>query len=361
MLKKIFNQIQKKPDRPYRLLQIESSLNCNLECIMCPWIDLHQSEKLLSLETFNHVRPYLHLAEEVDLTGGGEPLTNPHILEMVWAAKEAGCKVGFSTNGLYLTPELSEALIELGLDWISFSFDAATPETYHQIRQGSSYETVTGNIRALKALKEKTGSLVPRVMMVFVMMTGERQNYQELPAYIDLAHSFGAETIIAKNLDVIVKDGDFERGLFSHSGTYLPDVDTVREQALKRAKELNITLRLYNLVPKQQTICEQHPVRNLYINYAGNVSPCITLSYAEDRVFNGERVHVPCQIYGNVQDESLETIWNHPDYVAFRNIYEKRLNVEQEAMLQAILGSEDEYSLPDAPEGCQSCYYLYGI
>ncbi len=362
MLKKIFQPKQKKFDRPYHLLQIESSMNCNLECVMCPWVDLHNSEKLLSWETFSHIQPYLNQAKEVDLTGGGEPLTNPYIPEMVKAVKAAGCKVGFSTNGLHLTPDVSETLIQLDMDWISFSFDAATPETYHRIRQGSSYETVIGNIRALKALKEEAGSQVPHVMMVFVMMSGEHKNFHELPAYIDLAHSLGAEYIIAKNLDVIVKDGDFERGLFSHAGTHLPEVVAVRQQAEKRAKELGISLRLYNLEPRQQTICEQHPVHNLYINYAGNVSPCITLSYADNRVFNGERVHVPCLVYGNVHDEPLETIWNKADYDAFRKLYERRLSVEQEAMLQAILGGdESEYSLPDAPEGCRTCYYLYGI
>lgn len=361
MFEKIRQQLKKEAQLPYQLLQIETSMNCNLECVMCPWIDIHKSDKLLSLETFSYIQPYLKLAKEVDLTGGGEPLTNPHLPDMVKAAKQAGCKVGFSTNGFYLTPELSKTMIQLGLDWISFSFDAATPETYHQIRQGSSYDTVTGNIRALKDLKEKLGSPVPSVMMVFVMMTGEQENFHELPAYIDLAHTLGADQVIAKNLDVITKDGDFERGLFKHDGAPLQKVEEVREQAQKRAEQLGIGLRLYQLKPEQQTICEQNPVQNLYINYAGNVSPCITLSYAESRVFNGERVQVPCQIYGNIREVSLEDIWDHPDYTAFRKMYEKRLSWEQGALIQTLLGSESEDSLPPAPEGCQTCYYLYGI
>jgi len=102
-------------------------------------------------------------------------------------------------------------------------------------------------------------------------------------------------------------------------------------------------------------------VSNLYINYAGYISPCITLSYAENRVFNGERVHVPCQIYGNIQEDDLETVWNKTEYVAFRKKYERRLSRQQEALIQTVLGSDDEFALPPAPEGCQTCYYLYGI
>jgi MoaA/NifB/PqqE/SkfB family radical SAM enzyme len=328
---------------------------------MCPWLELHNHEKHLSMETFGQIQPILSLAKEVDLTGGGEPLTNDHLPDMVRAVKEAGCEVGFSTNGTLLTPDLAERFIQYGLDWISISFDAATPETYHQIRQGSSYETVIGNIKALRDIKQQLGSNAPRMMMVFVMMTGSQENYHELPAYIDLAHSLGVEQVIAKNLDVITKDGDFERGLFSHDGAPISRVEQIREQAQKRAAELGVGLRLYDLQPQQQIICEQRPVKNLYINWEGNISPCITLSYAESRIFNAERVHVPCQIYGNIQDESLETIWEKPDYAAFRNMYEKRLQREQEALMQAVLGGDDDYSLPPAPEGCQTCYYLYGI
>jgi MoaA/NifB/PqqE/SkfB family radical SAM enzyme len=199
------------------------------------------------------------------------------------------------------------------------------------------------------------------MMMVFVMMAGTHENYRELPDYIDLAYSLGAEQVIAKNLDVITKDGDFERGVFSHAGSPLPEVEAVREQAHQRAADLGVGLRLYKLQPDQQVICEQRPDRNLYINWAGNVSPCITLSYAEDRVFNNQRVHVPCQVYGNVNQETLETIWNKPDYTAFRGVYEERLRKEQDVMVQSMLGYDGEAALPPAPEGCQTCYYLYGI
>ena len=362
MFEKIRKHLNRGPHRPFQMLQIETSLHCNLECVMCPWIDIHADYKLLTPETFAYIQPYLSMAKEVDLTGGGEPLANPYILEIVRATKEAGCEVGFSTNGTLLTQDVAANLVQMGLDWISFSFDAATKETYHKIRQGSNYGTVIRNIEGLRNHKIQTGSSVPKMMMVFVMMTGAQENYYELPEYIDLAHDLGVEQVVAKNLDVITKDGDYERGLFTHDGTHRPDVETIREQAKKRAVELGVGLRLYELQPRQQVICEQHPVHNLYINWAGDVSPCITLSYAENRVFNGERVHVPCQIYGNVKTESLQEIWDNPAYAAFRNIYANRLRREQESLMQVLLGGDDEKNtLPPAPEGCQTCYYLYGI
>ena len=362
MFEKFRNRLNRSPNRPFQMLQIETSLHCNLECVMCPWIDIHADYKLLTPETFATIQPYLSMAKEVDLTGGGEPLANPYLLEIVRAAKGAGCEVGFSTNGTLLTQDVVANLVHLGLDWISFSFDAATEETYHKIRKGSNFDAVIHNIKTLRDYKIQMDSSVPKMMMVFVMMTGVQENYYELPEYIDLAHDLGIEQVVAKNLDVITKDGDFERGLFTHDGTHRPDVETIREQAQKRAVELGIGLRLYELQPHQQVICEQQPIHNLYVNWAGDVSPCITLSYAENRVFNGERVHVPCLVYGNIKTESLQDIWDKPEYKAFRKIYEHRLRREQGGLMQTMLGGDDEIiTLPPAPKGCQTCYYLYGI
>jgi len=361
MLEKIRKHLSRPARRPHQLLQIESSLHCNLECIMCPWTEIHHQDKILTLETFDRIRPYFSQVEGVDLTGGGETLMNPHIPAMVQAARQAGCQVGFSTNGLMLSPALAAALVDRSLDWISFSVDAATSETYQKIRQGSDFETVLENMAALRDLKTRLGRNTPKMMMVFVMMTGDYQNYHELPAYLELAHSLGVEQVIVKNLDVITKDINFGRGVFTHRGTPLPSVEAIREQAREKSGELGIQLRLYELQPRQQVICEQNPVRNLYINWAGNVSPCITLSYAETRVFDGRQVHVPCQVFGNVNQEPLEVIWQKPEYVAFRRAYAERLKNEQEALIQAMLGGEEQVALPPAPEGCQTCYYLYGV
>lgn len=362
--------------RPFGLFQIEPTLQCSLSCIMCPWAELRPENAMMTGETFGKIAPYLFLADAVDLTGGGEPLLSPLLPEMVRQAKAAGCTVGFSTNGMRLLPALSEQLVSLGLDWISFSVDAATPETYERIRQGASFEKVTGNIRALHQIKQSAASQVPRMMAVFVMMADPAggpgaggENYRQLPQFIELAYTLGVEQVIAKNLDVILKDGDDERRLFSHDG--LPQNEVQRDflsgsvlaQAQRRAHELGIGLRTYLLQPQEQMICEHDPLHNLFFNWQGEVSPCITLSYAEKRVFAGERILVPCQRFGNINQESLQVIWEKPAYQEFRRAFERRRAWNQGALIDVFLGSSDEAAgdMPPAPQGCRTCYYLYGI
>lgn len=330
---------------------------------MCPWTELRTGAGLMAKDTFHKLVPQLQLADEIDFTGGGESLKHPRILEMIAAAKAAGCVTGFSTNGVMLDDVIARALLDLELDWISFSVDAATPTLYERIRQGARFDTVTANIAHLRDLKKERKLPLPRMMMVFVMMTGAQENFHELPEYVELAHSLGVEQVIAKNLDVIIKDGDDERRLFSHTGESRAPVEAAISAAQIKAEALGMQLRVYDRQPHERVICEHRPDRNLYINWAGNVSPCISLSYAENRVFNGHRVHVPAQIFGNVSQEDILSIWDNPAYIAFRKVYSDRLACERIAAFEAMTGngSAGELDLPPAPEGCRSCYYLYGI
>jgi MoaA/NifB/PqqE/SkfB family radical SAM enzyme len=356
-------QPERAQSRPYKLFQIESSLSCGLSCVMCPWTEMRSQAGVMDWVTFEKIAAGFHLTEAVDLTGGGEPLQNRAIPEMVRVAKAAGCEVGFSTNGVHLDRALAENLIHTGLDWISFSVDAAEAGTYNRIRQGADFERVLANIRGLRELKRQLASQLPKLMMVFVMMVGENENIQQLPAYIQLAHELGVEQVIAKNLDVILKDGDDQRRVFSHDSPPGAQLVAVMEAARQQATALGVSLRFYSMQPTEQTICEQNPVKNLFFNWEGNVSPCITLSYADNRYFNGQRIHVPCLHFGNIHEQSLAEIWTEPDYRAFRQIFEDRQHWERQSFIDLMLSGKDEglTEMPLAPESCRTCYYLYGI
>lgn len=361
MLNRLRSLLPKNNSRPFRLFQIESSLDCSLECVMCPWLELRKPGEWMSWETFVRIAADFPQAESVDLTGGGEPLKNPRLIDMVQAAKAAGCEAGFSTNATRLAPEMAERLVALELDWISFSVDAASPGLYERIRRGARFEQVIANIAALRDAKARLGRRKPRMLMVFVMMTGAQENYPELPAFIDLAHRLGVEQVIAKNLDVILKDGDDQRRLFTHTGEPLAGWQQAIAEAQAKANELQVGLRLYAMQPQELPVCEHDPRRSLFFNWQGDISPCITLAYAEERVFNGERVHVPCQRFGNILNEPLEAIWKSAGYRRFRRQFQARLQAEQSATIDLLMGGKGTSALPPAPEGCRTCYYLYGI
>jgi MoaA/NifB/PqqE/SkfB family radical SAM enzyme len=358
------SQRQESPQkRPFKLFQIESSLSCGLSCVMCPWTSLRATAGVMSWATYEKIAANFHLVEGVDLTGGGEPMQNRALVDMVLAAKAAGCQVGFSTNGVLLDRPQAERLVKAGLDWISFSVDAASAETYNRIRQGANFETVMKNIRSLGEVKRGLGSHLPRLMMVFVMMTGENENYCQLPEYIQLASQLGVEQVIAKNLDVILKDGDDERRIFSHTRPPDKQLKEVMESARRQANELGVGFRIYQMQPVEQPICDHNPIHSLFFNWQGQVSPCITLSYADTRYFNGEQVQAPCLHFGNINDLDLPAIWERQEYQTFRQEFEERIQWQRQSLMEAVLNGKlaEIADLPPAPESCRSCYYLYGV
>lgn len=361
MLRKLRGFFQSDSGRPYRLFQIESSLRCNLDCVMCPWADIHTPKAVMSWDTFSRIAQNFHLTHSVDLTGGGEPTLNPRLFDMVRAAKEAKCEVGFSTNGTRLDAEAAKTMLALGQDWVSFSLDGATAATYNCIRRGADFEVVTANIKTLHRLKTRQGSPTPKLILVFVMM---QENYHDLPLYIDLAHNLGIEHVIIKNLDVIVKEEDNTRRLFSHTNEVTPtELEALVAKTQQQAQYAGIGLRLYALQPQELPICEHNPLQSLFFNWSGDVFPCITLAYAAERYFKGQRHIVPCQHFGNINHNSLEQIWNTTTFQEFRRPYQERLAQMQQARLKLLSGgaeSEITEMLP-APEGCRTCYYLYGV
>ena len=280
------------------------------------------------------------------MTGGGEPLRNPHLVEMVQAAKNAGCEVVFPRTAPRLTPQVSKQLVEGGLDWISFSIDAVSADLYQAIRRGARFDEVIENVSALRDLIASRRGSGPRMMMVFVMMVGEQRNVHELPAFVELAHSLGVEQVVAKNLDVILKDGDDQRRFFSNTGEPDKEVEQVLAEACSRAEALGIKLRFYPLRRQEVAVCEHNPLQSVFINWEGVVSPCITLSYATSRIFNGKRIQVPCERYGDVRLDDLTAIWENPNYLDFRSFFQARLMQERQAAIDRLLGRRGGPSPP---------------
>jgi len=283
-------------------------------------------------------------------------------LDMVRLGKAAGCSVGFSTNATHLRREVAKELVALGLDWIAYSVDGASAATYEAIRRGASFRALLENLQAMQAAKEAQGSAKPKTLFFFVMM---RANIHELPALVELAHDLGIAQVVAKNLDVILKGEDDRERLFSYEASSQPEAAyPAIHQAQEKARRLGLPLGIYALAPREAAVYEQNPLDNVFFSWEGFVSPCITLAYAERRVFGGEWHDVARQRFGDINREELGDIWEKQAYGGFRQAFQRRA----QAWLWGALGSLPEelhsaegLALPPAPEGCRTCHYLYGV
>lgn len=124
---------------------IETTNACNLKCRFCymhddellkqlgiqrGFMDLTVFKKIIcDMKSFPNKlkRIYFHL--------GGEPMLHPDIVEMISYAKQMDVaqELGTFSNGLLLTHELSDAVVEAGLDFIQISVEGTSAEKYEEV------------------------------------------------------------------------------------------------------------------------------------------------------------------------------------------------------------------------------------
>ncbi len=163
-----------------KLLIIETCNICNLECVMCPYTEMTRPKSTMSMEL------YQKIIDDADFTGMtdiclndyGEPLLDKFIFERIAYAKSRGMRVGFNSNGtLLLRGNNIKQILDSHLDWIVFSVDAVTKETYEKIRVGADFEQVVTGIAKLIQTKQEMGVATPEVQISCCVQAA---NYTEI-------------------------------------------------------------------------------------------------------------------------------------------------------------------------------------
>lgn len=132
-------------------LKIEVTNRCNASCLFCS----HRffDEKRLKDMPIELVRRLLDEAAnwkrkpEVQFSGFGEPTLYGHLVEAVEYCHQKGMRSHLYTNGMMLSPSLTENLVQSGLTWFLLTVDARDKKTYESIRVGLEFETVEYNIK----------------------------------------------------------------------------------------------------------------------------------------------------------------------------------------------------------------------
>lgn len=162
-------------------LWIEPTNTCNLRCIMCPnSILVQENPGFMDIGLYQKI-----IAEAKDFISyailciAGESLLHKNFCEMVKNAKDNGIATYVSTNCTLLTPDLSRKILESGLDWINFSFDACTKETYEKIRVNANFEESLQNIVNFLKIKKELNAKTYAEMQILVMDEQGLRDYQE--------------------------------------------------------------------------------------------------------------------------------------------------------------------------------------
>jgi sulfatase maturation enzyme AslB (radical SAM superfamily) len=150
---------------------------------------------------------------------GGEPFISEvylDLFEYIIGTKKTNIRHIIQTNGSYLqskshlVEKLMPAIIELRI-----SFDAANAETYKKIRVNGDWNLLIDNVRWVNALIARSNAPT-KVTADFVV---QRDNYQEIPAFVELCQALGIKHI---NFQKMWNWGTWPQQVFDHNNIYDP-------------------------------------------------------------------------------------------------------------------------------------------
>lgn len=269
---------------------IEPINYCNLQCPLCPTGMglIKRKKEMLSFEDFKKILDNLgdsiiHLR----LWNWGEPLMNRELTEMIKYAKSKNIFVNTSTNSSFLTEDITEQLINSGLDQLIVSIDGASEQTYNKYRKNGNFNQVINSLKKFSELKKKMKTKLPEIKLQFIVMN---HNEHEINKIKEIAKEVGADTLFLKTVGIM--DNNLKNEIYN----YLP-----KNKNLRRYLITNKDITQKDL---SNNVCD-YLWKEITVNVDGSVVPCC-------RDIHGNYV------FGNIKNTKLSEIWNNNKIVNFR-------------------------------------------
>lgn len=275
---------------PYAVYFFPTNL-CNFKCCYCAHsggLKRFESEygmkpETMSFETFaraiDQMKDFKDKLKVINLSGQGEPLLNPAIADMVRYAKEARVaeRIEIITNASLLTNELSDQLIDAGLDCIRISLQGMSDE---------SYLKVCGK-------KIKVDSLFSNIDYFY-------QHKKQCQVYV-------------KVMDVALQDGEEELFYRTFDGMsdrmYIEQCKPVYD-SVEMTQNMHTETDRYGRAHGPRQVCPL-PFYMMAILPDGMISPC-------------ETIYVP-EILGNIWQDELTQVWSGEKMKLFQQMQLKKL------------------------------------
>lgn len=137
-------------------IDIGATKACNAKCAYCYGIFQKMTGDIIPQKTLVNLfkdAPKLGI-KSLTLTGDGEPTLNPGVYDAVTEGKARGLDIGFATNGIALTSEKIEILLN-SCTWLRFNLSAASKDAYKSIHGVDLWKKVQANIWETVKLKKE--------------------------------------------------------------------------------------------------------------------------------------------------------------------------------------------------------------
>lgn len=287
-----------------RLLEIEVTTQCPLKCVICEHTYWNEEVRNMTFNQFKLIVDQFPKLKWIGLTGIGESFVNKDFLKILEYVKKRNIYIELYDNFSFINEKAAKTLVDLSVDKIFISIDAATKSSYEKIRVGANFETVIKNIRRLIDLRNLHKLPYPELSYHYII---NKLNINEVLAFLDLVKSLteGESSVI------------FTRMLHSypqvkHLVTDIPEelVDNV----IARSKELGIRVGWNANIPFiKPPVSECSYWIMPFIFVTGDVVPCCAGNEANRRTFQKQNS------LGNIFKQDFKDIWFSKRYKLLRD------------------------------------------
>ena len=166
-------------------IDLELASICDLACPHCFREYLATPDKIMNIEFAKKIilDAVNNSIPSIKFNWRGEPLLNPNLGKLIKFAKDKGMlETIINTNATNLTEKKGIELINSGLDYMIYSFDGGTKETYEKLRPGrfkkNKFEKVVENIKKFNDLKKRLNAKFPYTKIQMVLMNNNRNEVE---------------------------------------------------------------------------------------------------------------------------------------------------------------------------------------
>ena len=194
-------------------LLIELVSNCNLQCKMCAFKHGFTHEKMdneivdkifKDIKIINEKSAFYNFTD-LRMDGNSESLLYPDLSFVMKCANEAGIKtINITTNGVLLTKERTDQLIQTSLTTLDISMTGIAPEIYKEF-QGyglteakviENIETIKSNVKYFVEQKRKHNKDIT-VTMRYIITEETRDHFVD---YINFFKGIGVDAVMGMTL-----------------------------------------------------------------------------------------------------------------------------------------------------------------
>jgi radical SAM protein with 4Fe4S-binding SPASM domain len=316
-------------------VDIELTNRCNLRCRAC-WFhgetgvgDRYRTSEMTTGEVLGFIDQVERYGPSIYF-GGAEPLIRGDFLTIVGHAKRCDLPVAFTTNGTLLEGEISDKIVELGVDEISLSLDG-TEEMHDELRGRGTFGRTMRNLERLletRRTRKATKPFVTINITVNPLVVGHlkqairtiRDATGDEVDLLRIHHLWfvGATELRAHQEAVRKALGRSAAGAASHRLSFSQSLDS-----LGLAGEIS---RLDGLEKVQFfPALRGEEVRKFYSEDYRSKKRCAAPFQAVVLKPNGDLVSCPDEwiddyVLGNIREDPFDTIWSGEKARRFRSV-----------------------------------------